>query len=110
MDAQQFLRVADACLAAVATWLEALDPDEVDFSTADGLVTLEFPDGAKFILNRQAASQQMWLAAGAQAWHYDWDAAGNEWINDRDGHRLFVRIAEVVAGKLGHPVDPIGAA
>ncbi len=110
MDAQEFLRAADGCLAAVAAWLEALDPDEIDFSTADGLVTLEFPDGVKFILNRQAANQQMWLAAGARAWHYDWNETANGWIDDKDGHRLFGRIAEVVGGKLGHPVAPVDAA
>ena len=104
VDRQTYARLADACLAAVARWLEELDPDEVDFSTGDGLCTIEFPDGARFVLNRQSGNHQMWFAAGARAWHYDWDAERGAWRDDRDGHDLCARIAEVVADKVGHPV------
>ena len=75
MNAQAYQRLADECLAAVAEWLEDFDPDEVDYGTSDGVVTLEFPDGVRFVLNRQAAASQMWFAAGARAWHYNWDEA-----------------------------------
>jgi len=104
VDEHEYLRRADACLARVASWLEDFDPDELDFSTGDGLVTLEFGDGAKFILNRQAATQQVWLAAGARAWHYSWNAARDCWCDEKDGHELFARLAEVVGTKLGRTV------
>ena len=45
MDDREFLKVADECLGRVAKWLEDFDPDEADYSTADGSVTIEFPDG-----------------------------------------------------------------
>jgi CyaY protein len=106
MDPQAYGRKADACLEAIATWLEDFDPDEVDFATTDGVVTLEFPDGVRFVLNRQAAAAQMWLAAGARAWHYDWDEGAGTWLDDRDGHRLDDRIGEVVSDKLGRAVHP----
>ena len=104
MNAQAYQRLADECLAAVAEWLEDFDPDEVDYGTSDGVVTLEFPDGVRFVLNRQAAASQMWFAAGARAWHYNWDEAGRAWVDDRDGHRLLDRVAEVVSEKLGRRV------
>jgi iron-sulfur cluster assembly protein CyaY len=103
MDQQEFLKQSDQCLAAVAKWLETLDPDEVDYVTGDGVVTLEFPDGGKFILSRQAATSQIWLAAGARAWHYN--RADARWVDDRDGHDLYARLAEVVAERVGHPVE-----
>jgi len=105
MDAQEYLRSADACLDRVAAWLEDFDPDEVDYATTDGVVTLEFPDGVRYVLNRQAAASQMWFAAGARAWHYDWDAARGTWVDDRDGHDLYARIAEVVSSKIGRAVS-----
>ena len=104
MDPQEYLRHADACLTRIAKWLEEFDPDELDFSTGDGLVTLEFPDGARFIVNRQAANHQIWFAAGARAWHYKWDAARQTWIDDKDGHDLFARLGEVVSEKIGRAV------
>ena len=52
MDDREFLKAADECLGKVAKWLEGFDPDEADYSAADGAVTIEFPDGGKFILSR----------------------------------------------------------
>jgi Frataxin-like domain len=53
----------------------------------------------------------MWLAAGARAFHYNWDATRDSWLDDRDsqlddnvGHELFTRLAESISEQLGHPV------
>jgi len=105
MEPKEYLRRADECLECVARWLERFDPDELDYSSSDGVLTLEFPDRARFVLNRQAGASQMWLAAGARAWHYDWDAASGSWLDDRDHHELSARIAEVVSQKLGRAVE-----
>ena len=104
MDPQQYQRLADECLARVAKWLEAFDPDELDYATSDGVITLQFADGARFVLNRQGAASQMWFAAVARAWHYDWNAATSAWVDDRDGHRLLDNLAQVVSTKLGRTV------
>ena len=45
MDRQDFHLRADACLARVEQWLEDFDPDELDFTSADGVVKLEFATG-----------------------------------------------------------------
>lgn len=103
MDRSQFLSLADQCLDRVADWLEDFDPDEVDFGSSDGVLTIEFPGGTKYVLNRQAGNHQMWFAAGASAWHYDWD--GSHWCCDRDGHRLEQRILDEVSQRLGRPVS-----
>lgn len=101
----EFRELSDAALLKVAKWLEDLDPDEVDYSTGDGVVTIEFADGAKFILSRQSQMKQMWLAAGAQGFHYNWDAARAIWLDDKDGHELYPRLAETVSTQLGHQVE-----
>ncbi|QDU69139.1 iron donor protein CyaY [Engelhardtia mirabilis] len=103
MDSQEYTRLADACLDRVTDWLEPFDPDEVDFSTADGVVKIEFPDGATYVLNRQAGASQMWLAAGVSAWHYNW--TGSSWSDDRDGHDLFENLSRVMSEKLGRKVS-----
>ncbi len=105
MDRSTYLKLADECLARVARFCEPFDPDELDFATTDGVVTIEFADKARYVLNRQAATNQMWFAAGARAWHYGWDDARRAWLDDRDGHDLYARIAEVVSAKLGRSVS-----
>ena len=106
MDEQEFLRAADACLERAARWLG--DLEDLDVTAGDGLVTVEFDDGTRFVMNRQSAARQMWLAAGARAWHYGWDAARASWRDDRDGHELFARLGEVVGAKLGVSLEPPG--
>lgn len=106
MDEQEYLRAADACLERAARWLG--DLEDLDVTAGDGLVTVEFDDGTRFVMNRQSAARQMWLAAGARAWHYGWDAARASWRDDRDGHELFARLGEVVGAKLGVPLEPLG--
>ena len=103
-DRQTFLRRADECLERVARFCEGFDADELDFALTDGVVTLEFRDKTRFVLNRQTAADQMWFAAGARAWHYSFDEARQAWLDDRDGHDLLARVAEVVSAKLGRVV------
>lgn len=105
MDHRTFTKLADECLARVARFCEPFDPDELDFATTDGVVTLEFEDRVRYVLNRQTATNQMWFAAGARAWHYDWDETKQKWVDDRDGHDLYARVAEVVSQKLGRAVS-----
>ena len=104
MERKEFLALADACLARVAAWLERFDPDEVDFSTSDGVVTIEFADHARYVLNRQTAADQMWFAAGARAWHYVWNSSSKCWECDKDRHELYACISGVISEKLGRSV------
>jgi CyaY protein len=105
MSDQDYLRRVDRTLRDIEGWLEKFDPDEVDYSVSDGVITIEFADGARYVLNRQTAASQMWFAAGARAWHYDWNDARGAWIDDRDGHALFENVARAVSQKLGRAVE-----
>ena len=105
MTEQEYQSRAAAFLARVARWVDQVNDDGLDMSTSDGLVALEFEDGTKYVLNRQSGNHQMWLAAGARAWHYVWD--GTAWVDDRDRHKLETRIVEVVSTKLGRTVPAI---
>ncbi len=105
MDDDEFRERSDIALTKVAKWLEDLDPDEVDYTTADGVVTIEFAGGAKFILSRQSQMKQMWLAAGSHGFHYSWDDPRGLWLDDKDGHELFPRLAEATSEQLGHQVE-----
>jgi len=104
MDDNEFRDLSDACLGKVAKWLENLDPDEVDYTAGDGVVTIEFAGGAKFVLSRQSQMKQMWLAAGSHAFHYIWNPTSSTWLDDKDGHELFQRLAESISEQVGHPV------
>ena len=102
--AAEFALAADACLERVSSRLEDFDPDEVDYTTADGVLKIEFPDGVTFVLNRQSAAQQVWFAAGARAWHFEKEPDGS-WRSTKSGEDLMQCIAEAIGGKLGRQIE-----
>jgi CyaY protein len=105
MDTTQYQKHAKECLARVEAWLEDFDPDELDFTPSDGVVTMEFADGTRYVLNRQSAASQIWFAAVDRAWHFVWDADRGAWIDDKGGRELYELIAERVGEKLGRAVS-----
>jgi iron-sulfur cluster assembly protein CyaY len=104
MESQQYRLLVDGLLRELASKLGDEDPDELDASLGDGVLTIEFGDGAKFLVSRQSATQQVWVAAGARAWHYSYDPNEKRWADDKDGHGLLERLGEVISQKLGRPV------
>ncbi|OGI55916.1 MAG: iron donor protein CyaY, partial [Candidatus Muproteobacteria bacterium RBG_19FT_COMBO_61_10] len=56
---------------------------DIDFENAGDILTLEFSNGSKIIINKQSAANQIWVAARAGGFHYSFDAAKNLWINDQ---------------------------
>ena len=60
-----------------------VDPDAVELTSTGDVLTLTFKGGLRAILNTQRPVHQLWLAARAEAWHFDWDAGGKRWVDDR---------------------------
>ena len=103
LSEQEFERAADATLHALDGALSDLDAAlEVDLES--GILTLEFVDGAKYVVNSHRAARQIWMAAERSAWHFDLDSNKNAWIASKSGDELWATIEGVVSRKLGRPV------
>lgn len=97
-----FEKAADATLHALEERLTALGLDlEVELSL--GVLTLELPDGAKYVINSHRAARQIWMAAERTAWHFD-PVDGGRWIASKTGDELFSTVAATLSKKLGRPV------
>ena len=101
MDDAKFDKLAADELKRIDAALGAVEGIEVD-STGD-VITIEFEDGARYIINSHRAARQIWLAAELAAAHYSRDDAG-QWIDTRGGGELWARIEEVLGNKLGRKV------
>lgn len=100
----EFTREADRCMESLFEQLAEIDPDELDVDLAMGVLTMEFGDGSKCIMNRQTAAHQIWLAEGATAWHFARDEAG-AWLDTKGRGTLERVLAEVLSRRLGHPIE-----
>ena len=102
-DDLDFQKRADAFMERVFSALENEDPDELDADLAMGVLTMEFADGSKCILNRQTAAHQIWLASGASAWHFE-QAGDDDWVDTKGRGNLEDVLREVLEKRLGRPV------
>jgi len=78
--------------------------DELEVDLADGILTVEFEDGSKFLLNSHSASQQIWMSANLAAWHFAWHAPTSSWRDTKSGAELFTEVGKLVSEKLAQPV------
>ncbi len=107
MKSTDYALQASLCLSATEAWLEEFDPDELDFTPSDGVITMEFADGTKFVLNRQSAASEVWFAASSRAWHFGFDGEQGLWLDNKAGSELFSVISEAVSQKLGRAVPAV---
>jgi CyaY protein len=100
----EFAKTADRLMQALFVSLSRLDPDEVDCDLAMGVLTMQFADGKKFILNRQSAANQIWLAHGVTAYHFARDPATGEWLDTKGRGEVRALLRRAISDKLGHEV------
>lgn len=81
------------------------DLGDLDIDLIDGVLTLEFEDGAQMILNRQEAAEQIWLSSPEGPAHFGYDEASGQWQNDRTGETLETTLARVLGGKLSTSIE-----
>ena len=101
MDETEFLRLAESTLKQLETTLLDLDAEEFDVDLAGGVLTIEFEDETKYIVNRQRAAKQIWLAAAARAWHFGYTEETGRWIATSDGDELGACLARLLKDKAG---------
>ena len=102
MDDKQFERLAYDELERIEEALGAVDGVDVDL--ADGILTLEFDEGPKVVVNSHSAAQQIWVAANLAASHFSYDEKTEHWFDSRTGQELWDRLQTVLTERLGHPV------
>ena len=94
-------RQAHAMLERIEQAIETHAP-EIEFETEDEILTLEFPDDSRIIINKQRPLKQIWLAARAGGFHYDYDSAAQQWVRD-GGHELLADLETFASRQLQNP-------
>jgi CyaY protein len=95
---QEFERMADQTLRALERALGDVDGMEADLQS--GILTLEFEDGTKYVVNSHRAARQIWMAAERSAWHFDFHPEGKRWVAAKTGDELQATLERVIGRKL----------
>lgn len=101
LSERAFEAAADETLGQMSRALDALEGD-VEVELSMGILTLEFSDGTKYVVNSHRAAKQIWMAAERTAWHFDFEAG--RWVAKKNGDELWTAVEAALTGKLGRPV------
>lgn len=99
-----FAEHADKAMEEIYELLADIDPDELDVDLAMGVLSMEFADGSKCIMNRQTAAQQIWLAHGASAYHFAQEKMSGPWVDTKGRGELRTVLCELLSDKLERPI------
>ena len=102
MTETEFNQTVDAIFARIEDSLDARDTD-IDYETSAGILTLEFEDSSKIILNRQTPTQEIWVAAKSGGYHYRLDQGA--WRNTRDGSEFFNSLSTYIQQQSGETIE-----
>ncbi|MCK5359686.1 MAG: iron donor protein CyaY [Gammaproteobacteria bacterium] len=83
--------------------LDECDAD-IDYDTISDILTIEFEDRSKIIINYQSANGQLWLAARGGGFHYDYDSENKSWNNDRNGTDFFIELTKFATEQAGEEI------
>lgn len=103
MTDTEFQAVVDATLVQVEEYIESLVDTldlDADSMRSGNVLTLDFEDKGKMILNSQVANHELWLAAKSGGFHYQY--VNGEWLDTRSKTPFKIHFVELLRGQLGH--------
>jgi CyaY protein len=96
----EYEAVAIPELKALVRALDAIETPDMEAELASDILTIEFSDGARFVVNSHRAARQIWMAAELTAWHFDWVAERKAWIASKSGDELWATLESVLSRHL----------
>ena len=100
----EYEAVAHPELDALVRAFDALDASGFEAELASDILTIEFSDGARYVVNSHRAARQIWVAAELQAWHFDWVAEKGRWLASKSSEELWAVLEGAVSRRLKRPV------
>ena len=102
MTESEFHEIADGTIEAIQDAIDEAGLD-IDFVESGGVLTLEFDNGSKIIFSKQPPMSQLWMAALAGGFHFDYDEENQNWVCDSGDKEnmlsMFNRLASSQAGE-----------
>ncbi len=102
MQDTEFHTLIDNLLMQIEEILDELELD-IDYETAAGILTLEFENGSKIIINRQEPLHQLWLATKSGGYHFDYH--GGQWLDDRTAEPFWTILEQACSEQAGESIS-----
>ncbi|EKS72340.1 MULTISPECIES: iron donor protein CyaY [Caballeronia] len=101
MTDQEYLTLAEAALTAIERSVDNAEAD-IEFERSGNVLTLEFENRTKVIVNLQPPKHEIWLAAKAGGFHYKY--VDGAWRDTRDNSEFFATLSKYSSEQAGEPI------
>jgi CyaY protein len=102
MTDSDYLTRAEAVLARIEQAADDIDAD-IEIERSGNVLTLEFENGSKIIVNLQPPMQEIWIAAKAGGFHFKF--VDGQWLDTRGGREFFESLSDYATQQAGERVD-----
>lgn len=104
MNESEFIDLADATIEDLQDGIDASGAS-IDYDEVGGVLTLRFDNGSKIIFSKQSPLKQLWMAAKAGGFHFDYDEVNQQWVCDSGNkENLPVMLNRLASEQAGEPV------
>ena len=102
MSDSDYITRAEAVLARIEQAADDSDAD-IDLERNGNVLTLEFENGSKIIVNLQPAMEEIWIAAKTGGFHFKF--VDGRWVDTRHGREFFESLSDYATQQAGESVD-----
>ena len=92
MNDKQYHQRVDAILLHLEEFIDTIEQADLDYESAGGILTIEFADHSKIIVNKQPPNLQIWVATKFDGHHFDF--IDDQWIDNRTGKEFWLLMSE----------------
>jgi len=105
VNESKFNQLAEETMVAIEEAVEASGAD-IDYDNVADILTLEFPNRSRIIINKQTPLSQIWVAAKSGGYHFDYNDQSNLWcLNSSAEKDLFTQLSLYCTEQLGQAID-----
>ena len=98
----QYYERIDETFEEVESKLEELESDP-DIASAEGVLNVTFSNGVVFVLSRQPAVEQLWLATPGGGFHFVWRDVDEEWFDTKTNEGFRQLLSRELSEHTGEP-------
>ncbi|HHJ34835.1 MAG TPA: iron donor protein CyaY [Gammaproteobacteria bacterium] len=104
MNESEFQEIAEQTIEDIQDAIDNSGAD-IDYDEIGGVLTLEFDNGSKIIFSKQGAMNQLWMAAKAGGFHFDYDQSSAQWLCDSgDGEEMYAMLSRLASEQAGEEI------
>ena len=101
----EYLDRAETALKAIELACDRINDEtdaDLDNQRSGGMITLTFANRSQIIINLQKPLQEIWMAARAGGFHYQFN--GSQWTDTKTSEALFANLSRYASEQAGQPL------